>query len=669
MEVERNRVLAGERISRAQVEAAAEVSEAAIRAALAALDPERAAMLAIARAARGEPVPLALAAEILPGIELPQIATALIAIADGDRTALLELLEQRRFPMTKEAAEIEALALYAAWKAGAPAARLIPEVRRLSVRSLSAEGFALVATVAGALDSEHVAIATKHVATFAKDYAKQVASDERAMTAKLEDVLASLPAEVEASQVGGFTVRAAKQVGRNDPCPCGSGLKYKKCCADKPAAAPSPVPGLSWNEFLGSGADKMTIEHVAELALRDLARVELARLQKPALATAYRRFLRAQAWDHAERALAELDSREQDDPDGWRDELVHELLVSRRLDRARGHIAKLEDPHVYALELAIADGRGWPALAEAALSALASGDKIADIDLAYSLLRAAPAVGIYFARACIGTLHVDDADLLLEAVEDARDQLDLPPSDPAWDVLDELTAPRKPAKQAEDSERLQASLQESSARIDQLERTLAAMRGELDAARTRPAAALARAPEAERPSGLEERVRELEALIREGNAERRELRHKLQSADSQRAERAERPDRGDDHRARRASPEASGEADEGETEAIAPGTRGVIVPRFDRRFTDALGDVPAAVAAEAMRTLGTICAGDAFAWRNVKQAKDMTRQVLMARVGIHHRLLFRVEDGIAEVLDLITREQLMTTLKRLRGAR
>lgn len=24
--------------------------------------------------------------------------------------------------------------------------------------------------------------------------------------------------------------------GRNDPCPCGSGKKYKKCCAIKPAS-------------------------------------------------------------------------------------------------------------------------------------------------------------------------------------------------------------------------------------------------------------------------------------------------------------------------------------------------------------------------------------------------------------------------------------------------
>ena len=26
------------------------------------------------------------------------------------------------------------------------------------------------------------------------------------------------------------TVIAEKKVGRNDPCPCGSGKKYKKCC-------------------------------------------------------------------------------------------------------------------------------------------------------------------------------------------------------------------------------------------------------------------------------------------------------------------------------------------------------------------------------------------------------------------------------------------------------
>jgi SWIM/SEC-C metal-binding protein len=29
---------------------------------------------------------------------------------------------------------------------------------------------------------------------------------------------------------------AGPKVGRNEPCPCGSGKKFKKCCADLPAA-------------------------------------------------------------------------------------------------------------------------------------------------------------------------------------------------------------------------------------------------------------------------------------------------------------------------------------------------------------------------------------------------------------------------------------------------
>jgi hypothetical protein len=31
-------------------------------------------------------------------------------------------------------------------------------------------------------------------------------------------------------------------VGRNDPCPCGSGKKYKKCCLAKEEEARAPSP-------------------------------------------------------------------------------------------------------------------------------------------------------------------------------------------------------------------------------------------------------------------------------------------------------------------------------------------------------------------------------------------------------------------------------------------
>jgi hypothetical protein len=88
--------------------------------------------------------------------------------------------------------------------------------------------------------------------------------------------------------------------------------------------------------------------------------------------------------------------------------------------------------------------------------------------------------------------------------------------------------------------------------------------------------------------------------------------------------------------------------------------------RFRRPAEDAFSTVPRDVAASAMRTIGALAAGDAVAWRKVKQAKDMPRQVIIGRVGIHHRLLLRTDEGPLEVLDLLTRQNEAVALKRLR---
>lgn len=34
-----------------------------------------------------------------------------------------------------------------------------------------------------------------------------------------------------------------KDIGRNDPCPCGSGKKYKQCCLQKDTAGPAGLRG------------------------------------------------------------------------------------------------------------------------------------------------------------------------------------------------------------------------------------------------------------------------------------------------------------------------------------------------------------------------------------------------------------------------------------------
>lgn len=56
----------------------------------------------------------------------------------------------------------------------------------------------------------------------------------------LEDAVAELEAALASDEDGEAPaplVNPNRNVGRNDPCPCGSGLKYKKCCLGRDAAA------------------------------------------------------------------------------------------------------------------------------------------------------------------------------------------------------------------------------------------------------------------------------------------------------------------------------------------------------------------------------------------------------------------------------------------------
>ena len=63
------------------------------------------------------------------------------------------------------------------------------------------------------------------------------------------------------------------KVGRNDPCPCGSGRKYKKCCMLKPAAQAADQAKLyarKYNIRLKQAADVEGIRRAGRLALATL---------------------------------------------------------------------------------------------------------------------------------------------------------------------------------------------------------------------------------------------------------------------------------------------------------------------------------------------------------------------------------------------------------------
>jgi len=56
--------------------------------------------------------------------------------------------------------------------------------------------------------------------------------DERARSSIPQDQL-DAEEEILANTKPVDPIEAKKEPGRNDPCPCGSGKKYKKCCGAK----------------------------------------------------------------------------------------------------------------------------------------------------------------------------------------------------------------------------------------------------------------------------------------------------------------------------------------------------------------------------------------------------------------------------------------------------
>ena len=67
------------------------------------------------------------------------------------------------------------------------------------------------------------------------------------------------------------------KVGRNDPCPCGSGLKYKKCCLRKKASLPENIKESYFRKYnirLKGREDIEAIKRAGKLAIDTLQMVE-----------------------------------------------------------------------------------------------------------------------------------------------------------------------------------------------------------------------------------------------------------------------------------------------------------------------------------------------------------------------------------------------------------
>ncbi len=505
------------------------------------------------------------------------------------------------------------------------------------------------------------------------------------------EVLAALPAEPPVRAVAaGFTVRrATEKVGRNDPCPCGSKKKYKKCCEGKDRARnaeASPVPGVTLAEYLADPGRYLRPEDVHRLGPAELARLDLAKLPTLHLITAIRRQALLEQWDRAEQGLDVLAERTDlpGESSAWeyRLEVIDDALRVGATDVVARQRAKVEAEGgseaigdlELELELRAPTAETVGRLDAAALEALRAPEGHGAIDLAYALLEAFPALGILVARGAIDPARVLDSETLLDEIERARDLLGLSPDDSAGRAYDDALATRErreaeagtEAREREEllaeAQRLRKELQAAHQRAQEAERQASA----------RPERA-AGAPEA-RPTGkvdateraelerLRAKVDELKQEVADRNRERRQLRRELDDA---RRALEERPESAPTREPATRGDEAP---DPGELPLPEEATRGVLPPALAAAAEQALHRVPTRVAQHALRLIGALAAGEPTAWRGVKRLRDKDG-LLSARVGIHYRLILRADARTArlDVLDFVPREGFDTALRRLSG--
>ncbi len=613
----------------------------------------------------------------------PVLFAALVGCAQGDKVgALLDAVESGRAPDDREALALflaTHLELASAAAGGpGPSPRLRTLLRRVARRQLDEEPGALVALAATALkDPDVLSVASPWMPDAQHaEYRKLGKELQRALEAPPEEALP----ETAPKLVSGLTVRrVAEKVGRNDPCPCGSGKKYKKCCEGKEAQ--SDIAGMSRAEYVARVAAKLSQEDLQVMRADDLERLDFAALAEPALVLVMRRLAAFARWPAAEHALAAMVDKKdlKESRDAYRCDLLASALAARAFDvaeRIRGALDDAESmPPGDALSLELRRPtaktlRRMEALANEGLAAEPKSD--AFVELAYAVLDHYPALGILIARASLSAERPKDSNAMLGHIEDARDVLGLPPRDPSWDAFDELLdrdvsrrladaeggAQGEGERLAAEADALRHKVRSASEHIETLERKLRAQEQsfkDATAASARGAIIPAESEDAEQRKRMRTKLEELKALIAEGNRERADLRRQLAEASEELAPRADAP-----------PPEAADdEDDEGLGEDVPEQEeRDVLVPVFATAALKGIASAPPKVAREAVVLSAQLAAGEPAAWRGCKRLLAPSPPVWSARCGIRYRLLFRPGDGRLDVLELVARRELETVLKR-----
>ncbi len=503
------------------------------------------------------------------------------------------------------------------------------------------------------------------------------------------DPLKLLPVEKPPVRIGdGGTVRrAVPKIGRNAPCPCGSGKKYKKCCYDtdqKRLREATSHEGVTRKELMTQPRQIDDHFFIHDMRAYEIKQLTPNSLNESQLIAAYQRAALFGLLDTAMKfllALAERPGQKQTAYEHMED-LLHYALDAADLDMVEQIMALLDPNDLYDgptidLHLSILKQRDLMEKLDKALSS-SIFEENADMDqfddailhLCHSLEKPLPALSIALARArLVGNPPPTwEAELILEKVRTARGRLGLDPwDDPLEDVYDEfMFQAQKRTVNAEHSEelsalRLEAQTAERKAREfeDQLRRTenkLQLVQDQMkkqakssahDLSTDKPPYSQIHASESKSTiNRLRTKVASLKAEIGEQQAKQRKLRRELRSTYSK----SPHNQHATDGLAKEKQPPAQVQK--------PPAINKVLIPNYTPAFRQNCETLPAGLISKALKSIALFASNDEHVWRHTRQLQTM-KGYYRVKLGRSHRLMLYWEpDKKLDILELITRGQL-----------
>jgi hypothetical protein len=496
-----------------------------------------------------------------------------------------------------------------------------------------------------------------------------------------QNILPNSPVIESALGHGATLKRAAPKAGRNDPCPCGSGKKFKQCCEGKASITEQyQVDGITLSEAEADPERFLTREGIRTMRSYELYTLDPHRLIPPLAAQVAARLV---LFGEIPRAIEMLKVAGQSALSPMLlDEIIFDLQRLHEEEALRWLVdwADADDQLSFESTVLLARPEERMQLLQQrireAIEAEKSDPSSAEViyaDIGFAALTADPALGLLIARGALPVCGIANQSVLIEEMENARDMLGLDNNEPGYDILD--TTERASLDEERHAADLEKIRKETAARVTQREAEIAKLKSRIDAMeetlvqRERTAAEDSARPRNRKKSAptpppsphdpaesreLREQLRRLKDNLKVEHEERNRALRDLRTAQEQ-LRRAPRETTNPSPETNHTDPTDEGLSnnigDEWERQPLR-------IPEYGKAFREALHHHPRPAAAAAITAAGRLAAGDPSIWKTVR-ALRMRPGTLRVRIAGDYRLLF--ETGPADtlhIIDLILRRDL-----------